>query len=452
MFSRDSIFPTRENNPPICKTRRVKQRKMKAQILTTLMVIVGLLAPSGVRAQVSNLDWLSAGATERISDLRYQRLQLSPTTPDGLKKPPPNLEMPVYGTLKIGPREHPTAVLVVLEETEEKEPRLFVDVSGNGDLSKATALPWQTSQYVGYDDQKRTLYQAAFEVPVQYDEGVQKLRIKVIRYDRTDLNHRNDRMSLFYQSDYARTGQVRIGNKSYPALLADFYTQGDFRQPAEKDRIGPMLLIDRNGNGVLGERGEILSLGRPFKIEGVTYEVRSMSASGGQVEVKLSSEDAIEIPPPTDLRVGKKAPPFVWKTRDGNTVHFPEDYKGKLVILYFWASWCPDCQRETPGFVKVTDELRPQGLEVLGISRDLLDSEQKVTQFIQANKMSFHNIYNRRGDHVTLQVLYNDPSTPSVFLVDGDTGLLLAYVPYADIAAGKLRPTLLDALARRKRK
>lgn len=70
----------------------------------------------------------------------------------------------------------------------------------------------------------------------------------------------------------------------------------------------------------------------------------------------------------SDLR-GKPAPAFTLKTPDGKTVSL-SDYKGKAVLLNFWATWCGPCKLEMPWLIDLQKKYAAQGFTVLGISED----------------------------------------------------------------------------------
>lgn len=69
------------------------------------------------------------------------------------------------------------------------------------------------------------------------------------------------------------------------------------------------------------------------------------------------------------LAAGVAAPNWTLKRIDGSTLS-SEELKGKVVVVDFWATWCPPCRAEIPGYVEMQKELEAQGLVIVGISLD----------------------------------------------------------------------------------
>lgn len=82
---------------------------------------------------------------------------------------------------------------------------------------------------------------------------------------------------------------------------------------------------------------------------------------------------------------GRLAKDFAF-TLDGKAAHL-SDYRGKVVVLNFWATWCPPCVDETPSLVALQQQIAPLGGTVLGISVD--DDATAYTNFLKAYNISF---------------------------------------------------------------
>jgi thiol-disulfide isomerase/thioredoxin len=74
---------------------------------------------------------------------------------------------------------------------------------------------------------------------------------------------------------------------------------------------------------------------------------------------------------------GKHAPSFTLVDLNGKKVSLA-DYKGKAVLLNFWATWCGPCKLEIPWIIKLRDQYKSQGFEVLGIESDNYDTDPKA--------------------------------------------------------------------------
>ncbi|HYA26086.1 MAG TPA: TlpA disulfide reductase family protein [Terriglobales bacterium] len=74
-------------------------------------------------------------------------------------------------------------------------------------------------------------------------------------------------------------------------------------------------------------------------------------------------------PSPASQMKGDVAPDFTLQSLDGRTVHL-SDYRGKAVLLNFWATWCAPCKIEMPWFVELQKEYGPEGLQIVGVAMD----------------------------------------------------------------------------------
>jgi len=81
------------------------------------------------------------------------------------------------------------------------------------------------------------------------------------------------------------------------------------------------------------------------------------------------------------------APDFVLKDLQGKDVRLA-DYKGKVLILNFWATWCPPCRAEIPDFIETYAANKDKGLEILGLSVDRMTADQ-LLPFVSMAKINY---------------------------------------------------------------
>ena len=130
------------------------------------------------------------------------------------------------------------------------------------------------------------------------------------------------------------------------------------------------------------------------------------------------------------ISVGHKAPEFTIKSIDGKDVKLT-DYKGKYVMLDFWASWCGPCRQENPNVVKQYAIYKDKGFNILGISLDI--EKKDWQQAINADKLSWTHVSDLQRFEGATERLYHIEAIPSNFIIDPQGTIVAKNVTGADL-------------------
>jgi thiol-disulfide isomerase/thioredoxin len=122
---------------------------------------------------------------------------------------------------------------------------------------------------------------------------------------------------------------------------------------------------------------------------------------------------------------GKPAPAFEARLVSGSTIKFPEQYKGKVVLVDFWATWCFPCRLEVPHIVEAHGALPKEHFAILSISLDKNRNRSldAVKDYAAKSKMDWDHVYDGAAE---ISIEYQVEGIPAPFLIDGDTGKILA--------------------------
>jgi peroxiredoxin len=116
---------------------------------------------------------------------------------------------------------------------------------------------------------------------------------------------------------------------------------------------------------------------------------------------------------------GKLAPDFTLQTLDGKTVHL-SDFRGKPVMLNFWATWCEPCKIEMPWFVDFQKQYAGQGLQILGVAMDDA-SASDIAKFAKQMNVDYPILTGKDSQRDQVADLYGGVQfLPETFYIDRD--------------------------------
>lgn len=144
------------------------------------------------------------------------------------------------------------------------------------------------------------------------------------------------------------------------------------------------------------------------------------------------------------LEVGSKAPDFKAVTLD-STPHTKTlaDYKGKVLLVNVWATWCEPCRVEMPSLEKLHKEFGPRGLNVVAISIDAPGSEQQIRDFVKELNLTFQVLH---GSEDEIKPAFQTTGYPETFVIGREGTIRKKVIGAADWSSDANRALITELL------
>lgn len=259
---------------------------------------------------------------------------------------------------------------------------------------------------------------------------VAKDSIQYAKISGSPLNAENEKVNAMLKPIYAQYDQLNDEFKS--KSLADQQDPKYIQSLEERANAVQQQTIDAKMDYVAKNPKSYMALMAfnstlPPEFDAIQAEKVFASLDPSLQQSILGKELAQRIALVKKTSEGVEAQDFTQPDVDGNPVKL-SDFRGKYVLIDFWASWCAPCRRENPNLVKSYAKYQKNGFEILGVSMDKAADKAKWIKAIQDDGLTWKQVGDLKGWDNAAGLMYEIKAIPMNFLVDPNGKIIAKYL------------------------